>query len=248
MTNISFLSVLHAEQMKIKNNAGFLLLLSYPVLSIIITLFMYSYNSPTYGTNHWMSFAQYVFFFFSFYPIVIATAAASFCNIEYKNTGLKHLFTLPVPKIKIYAAKWCMFLCYNILSIIIAYAIFILSGTLLNIIFVLGMSEYEMMSLIVSYFCKIAFFTIIVAALQLFFSLLFTNFVIPIGISFLFTIISLIAYSWKFLFLIPYSGFHTASMQFVHGQVLFLDTMLIVSIVYFLIASIGGIILFKFKK
>ncbi len=158
----SIVNVLSAEFYKTKRSLAKRLLLLFPFIFTLIIYVYFYFKAGTMSSNPWMIVGgQVVFPLYSFfYPLIVAFVAFSFYNIEYKNLGIKHLLTLPVPKWYIYFAKLLVICFFVTLSLIIAYISFKLGGNILGVLRPeLGFQNYDSVAIINLFFIKT--FTII---------------------------------------------------------------------------------------
>ncbi|HVV54569.1 MAG TPA: ABC transporter permease [Mucilaginibacter sp.] len=141
-------------------------------------------------------------------PMLIVFIAYSVNNIEHKSETWKSLFSLPIPKWSIYSAKYA----YAFFLIILCLALFLLFtlgfGNLLSVLKPeLKFSEYHIESTLSLIYLKLLFSALGVLSIQFLLSLLFRDFLKPMGIGFAATIAGVIAAGsgWQYAYLFPYS-------------------------------------------
>ena len=141
-------------------------------------------------------------------PMLIVFMAYSVNSIEHKADTWKSLFSLPIPKFSVYAAKFfyaffLLFLC------LLLFALFTQGfGNLLGVIKPeLKFSEYHLGSLLFRVYLKLFLSSLGILSIQFLLSLLFRDFLKPMGIGFIATITGVIlaANSWEYAYLFPYS-------------------------------------------
>ena len=192
MTNTNtFFKAFSSEQYKLSKNKEIFGILLIPVLIIFaIDLYMVydvirSGTEETEGTvNPWkMSLGRTVFmFFYLLFPILVALFVHACCDVEYRNNNYKILFTLPVSKTRIFFSKALFIQITVFFSMLFSYLAFLLSGYLLGIAFPqLGFQNYDFREVIFYIFLKFFITLSAIAMVQLTLSLLFKNFIYPIG-------------------------------------------------------------------
>ncbi|MBS1530551.1 MAG: ABC transporter permease [Bacteroidetes bacterium] len=141
-------------------------------------------------------------------PMLIIFIAYSVNNIEHKAETWKTLFSLPIPKISIYAAKYA----YAFFLVVLCLALFLLFtlgfGNLLSIVKpALKFNEYNIAGFLSQIYLKLFFSALGVLSIQFLLSLLFRDFLKPMGIGFIATVAGIIAANvgWQYAYLIPYS-------------------------------------------
>lgn len=141
-------------------------------------------------------------------PMLIVFIAYSVNSIEHKADTWKSLFSLPIPKFSVYAAKFfyaffLLFLC------LLLFALFTQGfGNLLGVIKPeLKFGEYHLGSLLFRVYFKLFLSSLGILSIQFLLSLLFRDFLKPMGIGFIATIAGVIlaANSWEYAYLVPYS-------------------------------------------
>jgi hypothetical protein len=245
-----FIKILYAEWFKYKRNSGWMLLILFPVLITCFVLGVYMSKSDelTYGVNYWIDYSKMIFFLYGFYPILIGFSVFSFINVEYKNHGWKSFLTLPIKKSELYWAKLIVVVLSITLSVMLAYSLFILSGNLLNAIFHLGMNEYDFAQNINFYFTRLLLFSYAIAVIQFNICLLSSNFALSTGFAFFANIVSLLASSWKYIWLIPYAGHYQAMQQYYNEDAVFWQKSSIAALCYIVLFSFLGLIVFFKRK
>lgn len=218
---IAFTSLLKAEYFKAKGNVGVQIILLFPIvitLAIAVYLLYDSKNHPEVLTNNpWIVLmGRFLFLFYAFfYPLVIALFCYSLSDMEYKNQSFKQLFTLPVSKTNIFLAKIVVVVGTVFLSVLIAYVIFLLSGYLMGYILPrYGFQNYDVRLITAVFFFKVFVGVLSITFIQYFFSLIFRNFVLPIGLACFGTIFSLIAGKWKYIGFVPYHSIYNSFNSF----------------------------------
>ena len=141
-------------------------------------------------------------------PMLIIFIAYSVNNIEHKSETWKSLFSLPISKLSIYSAKYL----YAFFLVVICLALFLLFtlgfGNLLSIVNpALKFNEYHIEGFLSQIYLKLLFSALGVLSIQFLLSLLFRDFLKPMGIGFAATVAGAIlgGSGWKYAYLFPYS-------------------------------------------
>ena len=141
-------------------------------------------------------------------PMLIIFIAYSVNSIEYKADTWKSLFSLPISKLAVYAAKYfyAFFLVFLCLMLFVLFTLGF--GYLLGTIKPeLKFNEYNVAGILSQLYFKFFLASLGILSLQFLLSLLFSDFLKPMGIGFLCAIIGgiLAGRSWEYAYLFPYS-------------------------------------------
>jgi len=141
-------------------------------------------------------------------PFYVIFMAFSVNNIEHKNDTWKTLFAQPLNKLSIYAAKYF----YAVILVVICLFLFgLLSfafGHLLQaLIPKYNFNQYDPSPLLIKFYIKLFLSSLGILSIQFILSLLWGDFLKPMGIGFVGTIMGIITgnLGWKYAYLIPYS-------------------------------------------
>ncbi|TCD17491.1 ABC transporter permease [Pedobacter psychrodurus] len=141
-------------------------------------------------------------------PFYVIFMAFSVNNIEHKNDTWKMLFAQPLNKFSIYAAKYL----YAVLLIFICLFLFATLtyafGHLLQIVVPkYNFNQYNPSNILITSYFKLFLSSLGILSLQFILSLLWSDFLKPMGIGFVGTIMGIITANvgWKYAYLIPYS-------------------------------------------
>jgi len=155
-------------------------------------------------------------------PMLIVFIAYSVNSIEHKADTWKTLFSLPISKLSVYAAKYFYAFFLILLCLVLFVLLTIGFGNVLGILKPeLKFKDYSMASLLVQIYLKLFLASLGILSIQFLLSLLFRDFLKPMGIGFVATItgVVLAANSWQYAYLFPYSHPMLAlSMLPKHGQ------------------------------
>lgn len=140
-------------------------------------------------------------------PFYVIFMAFSVNNIEHKNDTWKSLFAQPLNKFSIYAAKYL----YAVLLIFICLGLFLVltygSGMLLHqLIPELRFDAFSPLELLSKLYLKLFLASLGILSLQFLISLIWSDFLKPMGIGFIGLISGVIAASkgWEYAYTIPY--------------------------------------------
>jgi len=141
-------------------------------------------------------------------PMLIVFIAYSVNSIEHKADTWKTLFSLPISKLSVYAAKYlyALFLVFLCLALFVLFTIGF--GNLLGVLTPnLKFAEYSMTSTLIQLYFKLFLSSLGILSIQFLLSLLFRDFIKPMGIGFVGTITGVILATagWQYAYWFPYS-------------------------------------------
>ncbi|WP_345948775.1 ABC transporter permease [Mucilaginibacter sp. PAMB04274] len=142
-------------------------------------------------------------------PMFIIFLAYSVNNIEHRSDTWKTLFTLPIPKWSIYSAKFVYAVLLLLISLLLFPGFTILFGNLLGAIQPkLKFSGYHMEKELFQIYSKLFLASLGTLSLQFLMSLVWKDFLKPMGIGFIGAIMGIILVAtvhWEYAYTIPYS-------------------------------------------
>lgn len=141
-------------------------------------------------------------------PIYVIFIAYSVNSIEHKADTWKSLFSLPISKWSVYAAKYFFALFLVFLCLLLFYLFTIASGNLLNTLKPeLKFNEFHMEIFLGQVYLKLFLASLGILSVQFLFSLLWADFLKPMGIGFVGTVsaIIMVTTGWQYSYLIPYA-------------------------------------------
>lgn len=148
-------------------------------------------------------------------PFYVIFMAFSVNNIEHKNDTWKTLFIQPLNKFSIYAAKYL----YAVILIFICLSLFAvltyLFGNLMHLLFNhLKFNEFSPLEMLSKTYLKLFLSSLGIMSIQFILSLVWSDFLKPMGIGFLGIIMGIITVTkeWEYAYLIPY-GHPFAALQ-----------------------------------
>ena len=141
-------------------------------------------------------------------PMLVVFVAYSVNSVEHKADTWKTLFSLPISKLSVYGAKYL----YAFFLIFLCLALFVLFtvgfGNLLGMVRPqLQFGQYSMAGLLAKLYFKLFLSSLGILSIQFLLSLLFRDFLKPMGIGFICAITGIIlaGNSWQYAYLFPYS-------------------------------------------
>ncbi len=141
-------------------------------------------------------------------PMFVVFIAYSVNSIEHKADTWKNLFSLPISRLSVYAAKYfyALFLIFMCLALFVLFTIGF--GNLLSLVKPeLRFDNYHMEGTLGKLYFKLFLSSLGILSIQFLLSLLWSDFLKPMGVGFLATIIGVITASkgWEYCYLYPYS-------------------------------------------
>jgi hypothetical protein len=138
----------------------------------------------------------------------IVFVAYSVNNIEHKADTWKTLFSLPISKWSVYAAKYFYTLFLVFFCLLLFYLFLLGSGNLLSILKPeLKFNEFHIESYLAQIYFKLFLVSLGILSIQFLMSLLWSDFLKPMGIGFVGTVMGWICViaKWQYAYLIPYA-------------------------------------------
>lgn len=141
-------------------------------------------------------------------PFYVMFMAFSVNNIEHKNDTWKTLFSQPLNKFSIYAAKY-LYAAMLLLICILLFALLTYStGYLLQVLVPkYTFNDYNPAIILARFYTKLFLASLGILSVQFILSLIWSDFLKPMGIGFVGTVMGIITANvgWKYAYLIPYS-------------------------------------------
>lgn len=142
-------------------------------------------------------------------PFYVIFMAFSVNNIEHKNDTWKSLFSQPLNKFSIYTAKYVYALLLIMICLFLFAALTFAFGHLLHLLVAdLKFNAYNPLPLLSKIYFKLFLSSLGILSLQFILSLVWSDFLKPMGIGFIGVIAGIITASkgWEYAYLIPYSA------------------------------------------
>ena len=209
-----FILSFRSEFYKTRKTAGFWSAVVLPLLLCLLLFVGFFSKSDklagTPGIMLWLQFAGAILAVMGslILPMLIVFIAYSVNSIEHKSDTWKTLFSLPLSKLSVYAAKYA----YAFFLVFLCLALFVLFtlgfGNLLGMLKPeLKFSEYSVHDILTKVYFKLFLSSLGILSIQFLLSLLFRDFLKPMGIGFVATITGVIlaGNNWTYAYLFPYS-------------------------------------------
>ena len=210
----TFIHSFQSEWLKIKRSLAFWMVVigGFFTPSIVIVARLLNYNKlPTLYSaedfwtllwkNAWESMAIF------FLPLGAILSTSLIAQLEYKNNTWKQLHTLPLSYTTIFFAKLAVILVLMLLFFVLFNIGIYLAGVVPYLL--VSGTPYPTQPLPYSSFLQqnVLYFidTLPIVALQYLIALRFKNFLVPVGLGFVFWVGSLAALTWQYGFVIPYT-------------------------------------------
>lgn len=182
-------------------------------------------------------------------PLGIVLAVSLLTQLEFKNNTWKQLHTTPVPFTSIFFSKLLL------LIVMLIQLVFLFNIGMILSAFVPAMlhpgidmpTQAIPLQFLLIENGKFMLLCLPLIALQYLISLQFRNFLIPIGAGLALVVGSLIALSWKYIYLLPYSYTALFYLQS-EGKAAMLHNIFAWSLGYFILFTLLGYMLYLFKK
>ncbi|MGB4399172.1 MAG: ABC transporter permease [Daejeonella sp.] len=209
-----FLLSLQSEFYKTRKTLAFWSAILFPlVLCVLISFGFYSNSSKLIqfsAETQWFRFAgAFIGVMGSLLiPMLVIFQTFSINNIEHSAEMWKSVFSLPIPKWSIYSAKYVYALFLNALCIGLFATFILASGHILNYLNSdFKFNQYDISGLLFKMHLKLFLASLGILSIQFVFSLLWANFLKPMGIGFLLTMFGIITTNlgWKYAYTIPYA-------------------------------------------
>lgn len=211
-----FILSFRSEFYKTRKTAGFWSAVILPVLICGLIFVGFFSHADKIAANHtsgmmlWMEYAGAILGVMGslLLPILIVFIAYSVNSIEHKADTWKTLFSLPISKLSVYSAKFLYALFLMLLCLVLFDALTIVSGNLLGTLKpALKFHEYSITHTLTELYIKLFLSALGILSIQFLLSLLFRDFLKPMGIGFAATIGGVIMASmgWQYAYLFPYS-------------------------------------------
>lgn len=209
-----FLLSFRSEFYKTRKTLGFWGAIILPILiSLLAFVAVYSKSDKFLNTPPMMLWVQFSMISLGsmgslLLPIYTIFVAYSVNNVEHKADTWKTLFSLPISRWSVYSAKYfyALFLLFLCLALFVVFNIAF--GNLLGAIKPeLKFSEYHMELELVQVYYKLLLSALGILSIQFLLSLIWADFLKPMGIGFVATIVGVILASndWKYSYLYPYA-------------------------------------------
>jgi hypothetical protein len=209
-----FLLSLRSEYYKSRKTLGFWCAVVLPLLIVGLVLIGFYNNAAKLsmmpGQALWAQFSVAIFGVMGILllPIYVVFVTYSVNSMEHKSDTWKTLFSLPIPKWSIYTSKY-VYALFLVALCLTLFALFTIgAGHLLSILKPqLKFSDYNFAPQLAQLYTKLLLASMGILSIQFLLSLLWRDFLKPMGIGFVCTIAGVILASnkWEYVYLFPYS-------------------------------------------
>jgi hypothetical protein len=191
-------------------------------------------------------------------PMYTVFIAYSVNSIEYKADTWKTLFSLPISKWAVYSAKYLYAFFLVFLCLLLFYFFTIGSGNLLGLLKPsLKFYDYNIQRGLLMVYIKLLFASLGILSIQFLLSLLWSDFLKPLGIGFIGTIAGIIVVGngWTYSYLIPYAhpmlaliGIMKSKMKTLDYNVDFFSKEIAVSLILATVVFLSGFFIVQRKS
>ncbi|SKB67842.1 ABC transporter permease [Daejeonella lutea] len=223
-----FILSLKSEFYKTRKTLAFWSAILFPLVLCCLISFGFYYNSakiiPFPAETQWFRFVGAFLGVMGslLIPMLVIFQTFSINNIEHRSEMWKSLFSLPISKWSIYSAKYFYALFLNALCISLFASFIFASGYIMNF-FVpeFKFNQYDISGLLFKMHLKLFLASTGILSIQFLFSLLWADFLKPMGIGFLFTVFGIITANlgWKYAYTIPFAH-PMLALQNIMGQIM----------------------------
>ena len=210
----AFLISLRSEFFKTRKTLAFLSAILLPLILTLLISIGFFVNAdkmvPYQPLMQWMRFSNSFLGVMGFLllPMLVIFQTYSVNNIEHKADMWKSLFSLPLPKWSMYSSKWAYAVLLNALCLSLFAAFVLGAGQLLSVLKPeFRFDEYAFGGLLWKVHLKLFLASLGILSIQFLLSLIWDDFLKPMGIGFLLTVFGIICANvgWKYAFTIPYA-------------------------------------------
>ena len=250
-----FISIFKAEHYKTKGNIAVLLFLLCPFVAIAgiyidLVIDVIKAEIVEVSNNPWIYLignrSQILYFF---YPLLVAILTYSLCDMEYRNRNFKRLFTLPYPVHTIFTSKITFLIEIMFLSSLIAFATFIAGGLIMSNVFpALSFQDYDIRYTCFIFHIRLFISLLAVSSIQYSISLIFKNFVVPVGFGCFMVMFTLISQRSEKSFLNPFASVLNSFSEFLSFQTISFSKYDYVCLIWIFIFLFINYFLFKRQK
>jgi lantibiotic transport system permease protein len=141
-------------------------------------------------------------------PMFVVFITYSVNNMEHRSEMWKSLFSLPINKWSIYGSKYLFAVILNAICLLLFAFLIITSGQLLGILKPeLNFQEFSITTIVYQLHLKLFLSSLGILSIQFFLSLLWSDFIKPMGFGFIGTISGIIGANtgWEYAYTIPYA-------------------------------------------
>ena len=141
-------------------------------------------------------------------PMLVIFQTYSVNSIEHRSDMWKSLFSLPLPKWSMYGSKWMYAVLLNALCLTLFASFVLAAGQLMSVLkSEFKFDEYDFTIVLFKIHFKLFLASLGILSIQFLLSIIWDDFLKPMGIGFLLTVFGIICgnLGWKYAFTIPYA-------------------------------------------
>ncbi|WP_299757659.1 ABC transporter permease [uncultured Pontibacter sp.] len=221
---IYYRSSLSAEALKLKNTFSLWLAILAPCA--LVSMYVLAFWSKgehllREGANPWYAFAMQIFGIYTILlmPIFIALLTSLTNGIEHKSNGWKHLYSLPLPKSSIYAAKATTVIGLVLLSNLIFVCAYLAGGLFLSVVRPeLGFEQMVGLEAVYVTVVKMLLATFMIIAIQFWLSMRWSSFALSMGVGIVAIVTVMVAMRWEHIHYYPFAYPFVSIRQFAAGK------------------------------
>jgi hypothetical protein len=209
-----FVLSLQSEFYKSRKTLGFWAAVLLPFLLLLFDAVGYYIKSEQFATSpgmmNWLRFAGIPLNVMGalLLPMFVIFIAYSVNSIEHKADTWKTLFSLPINKWSVYSAKFIYALLLVFITLMLFALFTIVFGNLLGLVKPeLKFADYHMETILIQIYLKLFLSSLGILSIQFLLSLLWSDFLKPMGIGFVLFIAGVVCASagWRYTYTIPYA-------------------------------------------
>ncbi len=199
------INLLKNELLKLKKASFFLALLIVPLLGVIFGSINYYMNTAVLK-NEWISLWTQVYMIYGliFLPVLVGIIVSFIWQAEHKNANFKVLLTAPINNKRILLAKIIVSFIITFICQLYFFILYFISGSFFAFTSVFPIKLFF-------YLMILTLFILSLISVQSYISIKINSFVLPVGISLVLSIFSLVASSQNKILLLRYI-FATSSL------------------------------------
>lgn len=236
-----------AEFIKVRKTLGMWSAIIAPIFMVTIN-FLIFYSRPELfeesDLNPWIQFTMFSINSWALLmmPLFITLLTFYVNYTEHRASGWKFIYSLPLPKLSVYSAKFVISLVIFFFTMLLYYGFNLIAIQLLSVIYPqVPFDLYNETLTLFVVFNKLFLASIAIMSIQFFVSLLVSNFVFPIGFGVFATIANATLLRWEHSHFIPYAyPFFSINKLFAGEQDVFLSEPVILSLLVGGAFLIGG--------
>lgn len=224
--------VIKSELIKLKRSYIFIPMIVLPIISIIVGDANFYLNQNVLR-KEWYSLWTQVGLFYGdfFYPVTIGICAAFLCRMEYTNKNWNKVFSLPLKYCHVIISKLIVLSIITFIIHCILFLLYFISGKILGFT-----GEFPGESL--GWFIRGYIASISIGAIQLFLSIKFKSFAVPIGFGFI------LCFAGLFLYVNNWGMFFPHSLLIIGLGALNRDSLSLINNILFVFSNLFFIIVF----